>query len=108
MGYVDFDYAGDLDDRRSKMGYVFTIARGPIYWKLLVQSIVTMSKIEEEYMVVAKAANDALWLTRIVKELHSDSQSAIYLENNHVYHARTKHIYVRFHKIRELLVSGQY
>ena len=40
-------------------------------------------------------------------QLHCDSQSAIYLAKNQVYHARTKHIDVRFHKIRELITSGQ-
>lgn len=116
VGYVDSDYAGDLDDRRSTTGYVFTLAGGPICWKSSVQSIVAMSTTEAEYMAVAEAAKEALWLTGLVKELgveqggvqlHCDSQSAIYLANNQVYHARTKHIDVRFHKIRELLASRQ-
>ena len=38
--------------------------------------------------------------------MHCASQSAIYLAKNQVYHARTKHIDVRFHKIRELIGSG--
>ena len=38
--------------------------------------------------------------------MHCDSQSVIYLAKNQVYHARTKHIDVRFHKIRELIGSG--
>ena len=67
-------------------------------------------------MAVAEATKEALWLTGLVKELgieqggvqlHCDGQSAIYLAKNQVYHARTKHIDVRFHKIRELITSGQ-
>uniref|UniRef100_A0A2N9G064 Uncharacterized protein n=1 Tax=Fagus sylvatica TaxID=28930 RepID=A0A2N9G064_FAGSY len=89
IGYVDADYAGDVDDRRSTT--------------------------EAEYMAVAEAAKEALWLKGLVKEfglnqsrvqMHCDSQSAIYLAKNQVYHARTKHIDVRFHKIRELIVTG--
>ena len=38
--------------------------------------------------------------------LHCDSQSAIHLAKNQVFHARTKHIDVRFHKIRELVSDG--
>ena len=38
--------------------------------------------------------------------MHCDSQSAIYLAKNQVYHARTKHIDVKFHKTRELIVTG--
>ena len=75
-----------------------------------------LSTTKVEYMAVAEVANEALWLTGLVKELrieqggvqlHCDSQSAIYLAKNQVYHARTKHIDVRFHKIRELITSFQ-
>nr|GEY75482.1 protein kinase-like domain, phloem protein 2-like protein [Tanacetum cinerariifolium] len=38
--------------------------------------------------------------------MYSDSQSAIHLVNNQVYHARTKHIDVRYHFIREILKEG--
>ena len=113
---MDSDYAGDLDDRRSTTRYVFTLGGGPICWKSSVQSTVALSTTEAEYMAVAEAAKEALWLTGLVKELgveqggvqlHCDSQSAIYLAKNQVYHARTKHIDVRYHKIRELITSGK-
>jgi hypothetical protein len=116
VGYVDADYAGDLDDRRSTTGYVFTLTRGPICWKSMIQSTVAMSTTEAEYMAVAEAAKEALWLIGLVKELgiqqggvslHCDSHSAIYLAKNQVYHARTKHIDVRFHKIRELVATSE-
>uniref|UniRef100_A0A2N9GMY7 Integrase catalytic domain-containing protein n=1 Tax=Fagus sylvatica TaxID=28930 RepID=A0A2N9GMY7_FAGSY len=115
VGYVDADYASEVDDRRSTTGYVFTLSGGPICWKSTLQSIVAMSTTEAEYMAVAEAAKEALWLKGLVKELglnqggvqmHCDSQSVIYLAKNQVYHARTKHIDVRFHKIRELIVTG--
>ncbi|KAM4105692.1 hypothetical protein ACB094_04G011100 [Castanea mollissima] len=70
-----------------------------------------MSTTEAEYMAVAEAAKEALWLTGLVKELglnqggvqlHCDSQSAIYLAKHQVYH-----IDVRFHKIRELTATGE-
>ena len=67
-------------------------------------------------MAVAEAAKEALWLVGLVKELgirqggvqlHCDNQSVIFLAKNQVYHARTKHINVRFHKIREFISSGE-
>ncbi|KAL0301480.1 UNVERIFIED_CONTAM: Retrovirus-related Pol polyprotein from transposon TNT 1-94, partial [Sesamum radiatum] len=91
VGYVDSDYATDLDDRRSKTGYVFTLGGGLICWKLTVQSIMALSTTEVEYMTVAEAAKEALWLSGLSKELgveqggvqlHCDSQSAIYLAKN--------------------------
>ena len=69
IGYVDADYAGDVDDRRSTTGYLFTLLRGPICWKSTLQSIVAMSITETEYMVVAEVAKEALWLKGLVKEL---------------------------------------
>ena len=71
---------------------------------------------EAKYMAAAEVAKEALWLTKLVKELdiqqvgvplYCHSHSAIYLTKNQVYHARTKHIDVRFHKIRELVVTGE-
>ena len=73
-----------------------------------------MSTTIVEYMATGEAAKEALWLKRLVEELglnqggiqlHCDSQSAIYLAKNQVYRVRTKHIAVRFHKIRELIVT---
>lgn len=115
VGYVDADYAGGLDDRRSTTGYVFTLAGGPICWRSMVQPLVALSTTESEYMAVTEAAKEALWLKGLVKELgmdqggvqlYCDSQSAIYLAKHQVYHARTKHIDVRFHKVRELIAMG--
>lgn len=73
-----------------------------------------MSTIEAEYIAVAEPSKEALQLTGLVQEfsvelcgvlLHYDIQSAIYLGNIQVYHARIKHIDVRFHKIREFAAS---
>jgi len=73
-----------------------------------------MSTTEVEYMTEAKAAKEALWLRGLVRELgiqqggvqlHCDNQSVIYLAKNLMYHAKTKHIDVRFHKIRELVAT---
>ncbi|KAL0368148.1 UNVERIFIED_CONTAM: Retrovirus-related Pol polyprotein from transposon TNT 1-94 [Sesamum calycinum] len=69
--------------------------------KITVQSIVALSTTEAEYMAVAEFAKEVLWLSGLSKELgveqcgvqlHCDSQSAIYLANNQVYHVRTKYM----------------
>ncbi|RVX00523.1 Retrovirus-related Pol polyprotein from transposon TNT 1-94 [Vitis vinifera] len=68
-GYVDADYAGDLDDRRSTTSYVFTLGGGPICWKFMIQSLVALSTTESEYMAIVEAAKESLWLIGLVKEL---------------------------------------
>ena len=65
----DANYVGDLDDRRSTIGYVFTLSGGLICWKSMIQSLVALSTTESKYMVVAKATKESLWLTGLVKEL---------------------------------------
>ena len=63
-------------------------------------------------MVIAEAVNEAIWLCGLLEDLgvgqkhidvFCDSQSAIHLANNQVFHARTKHIDVRYHFVREIL-----
>ena len=82
----------------------------------MIQFMVAMSTTKAEYMAAVEAAKEALWLTGLVKELgiqqggvslHCDSHNAIYLAKNQVYHARTKHIDVRIHKIRELVATSE-
>ena len=61
-------------------------------------------------MVVVEAWKEVLWLRGLVEmfsiiqdlvQIHCDSQSAIYLTKDHRYHKQTKHIDVRYHKIRQ-------
>ena len=46
VGYYDFDYAGDMDKRRSTTDYVFTLAKTPVSWKSILQSTVVLSTTE--------------------------------------------------------------
>ena len=109
-GYTDSDMAGDLDCRKSTFGYLFTFAGGAISWKSKLQKCVSLSTIEAEYIAATKAGKEMMWMKRFLQELdlkqkdyivHCDSQSAIDLSKNTMYHARTKHIDVRCHWIRK-------
>ncbi|XP_040364466.1 secreted RxLR effector protein 161-like [Rosa chinensis] len=114
-GFVDSDYAGDLDKRRSTIGYVFTCGGGPVSWKATLQAVAALSTTEAEYMALTEASKEAIWLNGLANEfgIHQqgvvvkcDSQSAIHLAKNQVFHARTKHIDVRYHRIRDWVGSG--
>ena len=61
QGY-DEDYAGDLDQRRSTTGYVFTVAECIISWKAELQDTIALSTTEAEYMTTVEASKEALWL----------------------------------------------
>ena len=55
VGYVDSDYAGDIDKRRSTTGYVFTLSQVLVSWRSIVQSTVSLSTTEVEYMAMTEA-----------------------------------------------------
>eukprot|EP00253_Pinus_taeda_P021956 PITA_21956 len=111
-GYVDADYAGDLDKRRSTKGYGFTLAGGAISWMLKLQETIALSTTEAEYIVASDASKEAIWLKGLLDEIERtqekvnvlcDTQSAIHLATNPAYHNRTKHIDVRYHFLRHLI-----
>jgi hypothetical protein len=115
VGYVDSDFAGDLDKRRSLTGYVFTIGGCAVSWKACLQSTVALSTTEAEYMAISEACKEAIWLRGLYSELcgvtscitiHCDSQSAICLTKDQMFHERTKHIDVRYHFIRGVIAEG--
>ncbi|XP_057469630.1 secreted RxLR effector protein 161-like [Actinidia eriantha] len=69
VGYVDSDYARDLDKRISITGYVFTMAGGPVCWRSTLQLTVAQSTTETEYMVVTEAFKEAIWLHNLINDL---------------------------------------
>src|SRR5436190_17999813 len=62
IGFVDSDYAGDLDKKRSLTGYLFTLSRSAISWMTTLQTTVTLSTTEAEYMALTEAVTEAIWL----------------------------------------------
>jgi hypothetical protein len=62
IGYVDSDYAADLDKRRSLTGYVFTVGGCAVSWKATLQDVPAQSTTEAEYMAINEACKEAFWL----------------------------------------------
>jgi hypothetical protein len=113
--YTDADYAAG-EDRRSISGMVITLAHGTVSYQSKKQSTVATSTTESEYVAAANAVKELIWIKSLLKELKreaegqntllSDSQGAIALAHNPEYHARTKHIDVQHHFIRECVENG--
>lgn len=116
LGYTDSDYAGDLNDRKSTSGYVFMLNSGAISWCSKKQPIVTLSSTEAEYVAASLCSCQAIWLRRLMETVQQqqrgpttifcDNVSAIKISKNPVLHARSKHIDVRYHFLRELCNDG--
>lgn len=111
-GYTDADMAGDLDSRKSTSGYMMTFAGGAVSWQSRLQKCVALSTTEAEYIAATEASKELLWMKKFLHELglkqdkfvlFCDSQSAIHLSKNPTFHAKSKHIEVRYHWIRDAL-----
>lgn len=96
-GYVDADWAGDENDRRSYTGYVFMIGDAAISWESKKQPTVALSTTEAEYMALAEAAKEAVHRKNILFELFgkevtinikTDNQSAMKLVLNPIFQSR--------------------
>jgi hypothetical protein len=67
-GYVDSYFAGELEKRRSTLGYVFTLVGGPFSWMSKLQNVVSLSTTEVEYMTASHACKEAIWLQGLLGE----------------------------------------
>ena len=111
IGYANSDWTGSVDDMKSISGYVFNISSCALCWNAKKQEVVAQSTIEPEYIFMAAAANQAIWLNNLLADLgqeqssptklYCDNKSVIVIAQNPVQHGRIKHINVKFHSIRE-------
>jgi hypothetical protein len=87
-----------------------------VTWMCKKQSTIVFSSIKVEYHVMLEGAKES-WLRKLVKDfgvfddkvipIFCDNQSSIKLTQNLVFHARTKHIKVYYHFIREKMLSKE-
>ncbi|RVW41600.1 Retrovirus-related Pol polyprotein from transposon RE2 [Vitis vinifera] len=68
-GFVDSSWAGSCDDMRSTSGYLFSLGSGCFCWSSKKQEIIAQSTAEAEYVSVAAAVNQALWLRKLMTDL---------------------------------------
>lgn len=57
--FVDANYDGDLDKRRSQTQYVFTMLGNVVNWKVNFQRIVALSTTDSKYIVLIKEVIEA-------------------------------------------------
>jgi len=115
VGYSDSDWGGDVDDRKSTTVFVFYLGSSAFTWSSKKQQIVTLSTCEAEYVAATSSVCHAIWLRKLLKELHMrqedamaiflDNKSALALAKNPVFHDRNKHINTRYHFIRKCIVK---
>ena len=118
IGYTDADWASDTQTRRSTSGFFFNIGSGAISWSSKRQPTVSLSTCKTKYIAQTQATKEAMWLRLLLSQLLMDkeepsatiifgnNQGAIALAKNPQFHARTKHIAIHHHFVREQQTAG--
>ena len=135
-GYSDSDFGGDVDNSRSTSGYVFLINGGAVSWKSQQQSLVAESTLEAEYTAMSSASSECIWLQGLLDEIMdnfngsmassngsndnkkiciserfstilADNQGAIAVAHNPGMNKRSKHIRIRYHRVRDLVENEE-
>lgn len=96
-GYVDSDYADDLDKRRSLSGYIFLCGGNLISRESTLQSVVALSSTKAEFIALLETIKEGLWLKDLLNDfgitqtcvrIYCDNQSVIYLSKNQQFHSK--------------------
>ena len=116
-GYSDSDWAGCADDMRSTSGYLFSFGSRIFSWYSKKQEVIAQSTAEAEYVAATAAVNQALWIRKLMTDLHMeqqdstqifvDNQAAISISNNPVFHGKTKHFKIKLYFLREAQKEGE-
>ncbi|KAJ1686058.1 hypothetical protein LUZ63_017448 [Rhynchospora breviuscula] len=115
--YCDADWAGCPDDRRSTTGFSIFLGGNLVSWSAKKQTTVSRSSTEAEYRSLALTCAEILWLQYLLHELRvfpvdpptlwCDNIGATFLASNPIFHARTKHIEIDYHFVRERIARKQ-
>ena len=117
MLFLDSNRVGCYDTHMSTSGFCFMLGSSCTSWLSKKQPNVATSSCEAEYRAAFTAMVECVWLRRLMAGLgvgqpsattiYTDNQSALVVVRNLVFHARTKHIEVHYHYVRERLSAGE-
>jgi len=108
VGYVDADFVGCVDTKKSTSDYVFTLGNGAILWKSSKQSLKVASMMQAEFVACYEAVEQAVWLKGFISglrvvdiiskalRLYYDNKVAVFYVNNNKSSGAAKHIKIKY------------
>ena len=82
QGFVDADLAGDVNSSKSTFGYISTIGGTTLSWMSRLQKSVSLSSTEAEYVEIAEAGKEMIWLADYLEELgKKQSEKILYSDS---------------------------
>ncbi|XP_070004346.1 uncharacterized protein [Nicotiana sylvestris] len=109
--FCDSDWATCPNSRKSVSGFYISLGSCPISWKSKQQTSISLSSTEAEYRSMRRVVAEITWLVRIFDDLsipislhvplHLESQAAIHIAKNPIFHERTKYVELDCHFVRQ-------
>lgn len=112
--YSDADWASNKEDRKSTSGSVSRYCGNTISWFSRKQACVSLSTAEAEYIAAATSVCDLINIQGLSKDFNEDIKGILYVDNRGAIDMtqsfenskRTKHIDIRYHFIKDLVISN--
>ena len=113
IGYLDSDFVGCVDTRKSTFGYLFLLAEGAISWKSAKQSVIAASTMEAEFVACFEATIHGLWLQNFISglrivdsiarplKIYCDNSAAVFFSKNDKYSKGAKHMEIKYFAVKE-------
>ena len=109
--YIDANWAGSIDDRKSTSGQAFFFGKCFVSWLRKKKTTISLSTTKVEYIVVASYYTQVIWVKKTLEDIwinydrpiliNHDNYSAINISKKPVMHSKTKHIPIKYHFLRE-------
>jgi hypothetical protein len=109
--YTDVDWAGSVDEKKSTSRGELFLGNILVSWLRKKQSLVSLSRVESEYIAAATCRTQVLWMKKTLQDIKVeydkaisniyDNTSAINISKNLVMHSKMKHIPIKYHFLRE-------
>ena len=113
---TDLDWGSNPTSCLSQTGFYLKLADGLISWTSRAQKTIAYLSTEAEYMALSDCTRQVTWIQSLLGELSyklnailicSDNQGSIFMASNPVMEPCSKHMDIRYHRIRESIANGK-